>query len=662
MPLMSKSTQNREILILTSEIAEAYGGLTGSLLVKAKWFAKLKNWHSKILTMNWNANYASIIKKLYLDEKITELTEVVNLNEFFRDSSHRVGIETDSSYVDSWKELEPNRWQNASGDIIERKYSDMYGIMHDNLWIGGKIRRRTHFDRNGTIHKISTFDDTGHHVLREDYINQFGGIYQSRQYIVNENGKTTLIKVMLFSDDASVVFESDNITEFRRYFINQVVNDQPTFAMAETRAMDPVLLDLHNPMVKTIYMVHNPHIRPGTNIIRAGNRPVLNGRLNEIDAYLLLTDRQRQDVEKRFGYRDNYFTISHPIEEKKITQQKDHTIVMLTRLDYQKRLDHAVRIFELVHQKDPTLKLEIYGKGDKELMLKEMIAERHLEDVVFLRGHSQEAQNVVQRAMFSLITSRYEGFPLAVEESLANGTPVLAYDIKYGPADMVQDGYNGYLIKEGDIKTFANKIVLLANDATLLKKMSANAIESTRKWNPTEFVEKWQALFNHIELSESVTQYDDLQMQLKSVNLTKEDLTVDFTIKGNDQLDLQTADIYALTYDEHERQESPELYMRDKHNVSQIDLENYTFKVPIKQIVNKHIVELRIVVQYQKYYNEFPLIDENVAFQKQVSHQGVVRVGTYLQNTTKNLKINVRTESPDNLKEILHSWGKVGDV
>ena len=50
----------------------------------------------------------------------------------------------------------------------------------------------------------------------------------------------------------------------------------------------------------------------------------------------------------------------------------------------------------------------------------------------------------------SLITSNMEGFSLALLESLAHGVPVISYDIKYGPSELITSDFNGYLITKND--------------------------------------------------------------------------------------------------------------------------------------------------------------------------------------------------------------------
>ncbi len=56
---------------------------------------------------------------------------------------------------------------------------------------------------------------------------------------------------------------------------------------------------------------------------------------------------------------------------------------------------------------------------------------------------------MLDRAAVYLTTSAFEGQGLALAEALAHGTPVVAWDIRYGPRDMLASG-GGILVPDGD--------------------------------------------------------------------------------------------------------------------------------------------------------------------------------------------------------------------
>ncbi len=65
----------------------------------------------------------------------------------------------------------------------------------------------------------------------------------------------------------------------------------------------------------------------------------------------------------------------------------------------------------------------------------------------------------IAKAELMLSTSKMEGFGLAILESLSVGTPVISYDIDYGPSEPIQDGFNGYLVPKGDINQMVERLI-----------------------------------------------------------------------------------------------------------------------------------------------------------------------------------------------------------
>ena len=67
-----------------------------------------------------------------------------------------------------------------------------------------------------------------------------------------------------------------------------------------------------------------------------------------------------------------------------------------------------------------------------------------------MRGFLSQLDQEYSDAYLSLITSNMEGFSLALLESLSHGVPVISYDIKYGPSELISPDINGYLIPKND--------------------------------------------------------------------------------------------------------------------------------------------------------------------------------------------------------------------
>ena len=68
-------------------------------------------------------------------------------------------------------------------------------------------------------------------------------------------------------------------------------------------------------------------------------------------------------------------------------------------------------------------------------------------------------------AKATILTSFYEGYPNVLIESIALGTPVVSFDCKSGPSEIIQNNKNGYLVRYLDVEDLKDKIsqILITN-------------------------------------------------------------------------------------------------------------------------------------------------------------------------------------------------------
>ncbi|MGY5385556.1 glycosyltransferase, partial [Staphylococcus haemolyticus] len=123
---------------------------------------------------------------------------------------------------------------------------------------------------------------------------------------------------------------------------------------------------------------------------------------------------------------------------------------------------------------------------------------------IILHGFSNEIESALQEACLKIFTSKKEGFALSILESLSKGTPVISYDVDYGPNEMIENGKNGYLIEEGNEGEMAKVIISLLKDKKKLKKLSENCYTSIEKFSDKKTFFKWQRVINTIEQDEKI--------------------------------------------------------------------------------------------------------------------------------------------------------------
>jgi poly(glycerol-phosphate) alpha-glucosyltransferase len=150
-------------------------------------------------------------------------------------------------------------------------------------------------------------------------------------------------------------------------------------------------------------------------------------------------------------------------------------VIAVARLVVYKQVDHLLRAFSILKMAMPQARLEMLGDGPAASSLKELAVELGLENAVTWRGHVPDAQTELARAGVFAMTSEYEGQSLVILEALAHGTPVVSYDVNYGPAEMVVPGVNGELVTAGDIDGLARAILSILGDTSRMHALSDGA-------------------------------------------------------------------------------------------------------------------------------------------------------------------------------------------
>jgi poly(glycerol-phosphate) alpha-glucosyltransferase len=120
----------------------------------------------------------------------------------------------------------------------------------------------------------------------------------------------------------------------------------------------------------------------------------------------------------------------------------------------------------------PQAKLEIIGSGSKLTELQELAEHLGVGESVIFTGYLPNAQDEYPRFALGLLCSSYEGQSLTVLEGLSSGTPMVSYDIKYGPNEMIEPDVSGELVPSGDIEALARAIIGILGDSEKILRYS----------------------------------------------------------------------------------------------------------------------------------------------------------------------------------------------
>ena len=173
------------------------------------------------------------------------------------------------------------------------------------------------------------------------------------------------------------------------------------------------------------------------------------------------------------------------------------SIIFVGRFCAQKDIYSLLRIWQIVHMRHSDWALHIYGGYGEE-------QENHIQEIkkmnanVIVHKTTSDIFDRYKDSSFFLLTSRYEPFGLVMPEAMSCGLPVVAFDCPYGPADIITDGVDGFLVRNRDINEFADRVCQLIEDKELRMRMGQAAIKSAQRYRADIIMPKWKELFERL--------------------------------------------------------------------------------------------------------------------------------------------------------------------
>lgn len=172
-------------------------------------------------------------------------------------------------------------------------------------------------------------------------------------------------------------------------------------------------------------------------------------------------------------------------------------VIAVGRLVWEKGFGRLICAWSIVSSKHPDWKLDIFGQGNMCDTLKTLIKLYGAKNVVVHDVTSNISQEYANSSICA-VTSYYEGFSLVLLEAMKHGVPCVAYDCPFGPRSIINDGYDGFLVENGETRLFAERLCHLIEDDNLRKQFSKTAIEKANTFDTDSIMNKWKDLFEKL--------------------------------------------------------------------------------------------------------------------------------------------------------------------
>lgn len=181
----------------------------------------------------------------------------------------------------------------------------------------------------------------------------------------------------------------------------------------------------------------------------------------------------------------------------KYSDVTEKRVIAVGRLDYQKGFDRLIKAWKMVQQSGRfnDWKLDIFGQGEWKEMLNRMIDDYGIAGTASINAPTKQIGDEYAKSSMLVMSSNYEGFPMVMIEAMACGLPVVSFDFKCGPKDIIDDGKNGIIVHDGDIEGLANAMMKLMDNQPLSKTMSENAKKVVDTYSEENVMKQWLDLF-----------------------------------------------------------------------------------------------------------------------------------------------------------------------
>lgn len=193
--------------------------------------------------------------------------------------------------------------------------------------------------------------------------------------------------------------------------------------------------------------------------------------MKRVERVVCLTDGDARNFDnaKRVEVIPNYCTLATP---ERWPEYNTRRVISVGRECYEKNHERLRMLWSTVQKRYPDWELQIHH-------------------------NTTDITTAYMSGSIYAMTSRTEGFPLALVEAMTCGLPVIAFDCEHGPREIIEDGQTGYLIPYDDDKLFAEKLTYLMENPDVRERMGRAARESVKRFDKQTIMRQWLKILTH---------------------------------------------------------------------------------------------------------------------------------------------------------------------
>lgn len=438
----------------------------------------------------------------YVLDQLGIRQQVINMYDYYQQLERYDGPETTSTSIRSTLPELPFK-NNAildDGKPVVKIHEEHGNLSYvDYLDLFGFTNRRDFYE-NG-VHSYSEFYDDHAKLQLKQYYN-----YQGKPVITcyyHGGPSNQAILTMLHLATSNQIHQFQSLDAFRAHFLDDLTQNEDTLICDREDYWGMAMSLMHrNPRrMLVIHAAFTTNAKRDGEVFTSIKTTIEHGKLNAI---ITSTQAEADDIHARFPKVPTEVIPVSAVPDKRLNTyfpfevRTPFQIIAVARVTEIKQLNHAINAVIKLHGHFPEVDFKIYGYEDllngyaESKKLRKIVSQNNAASYIHFMGYMKDLSPVYQKADLLLLTSRSEGFSMAILEALSYACPVVSYDINYGPNELVKPGETGQLVPANDEYTLFRTLFDIFKDRQQLQEYGLFAQNSVREFGEKAVEKRWQ--------------------------------------------------------------------------------------------------------------------------------------------------------------------------
>ena len=219
-------------------------------------------------------------------------------------------------------------------------------------------------------------------------------------------------------------------------------------------------------------------------------------KLKRLDKFVVLTEEDGRSWPEL----SNVCVIPNPLpvlpkESSTLTVKR---VIAVGRYSHEKGIDLLLRAWSVAAKQLPGWRLCTYGTGDRTPYLR-LARDLQIDQSQYeLCGAVDDIGREYLGSSVFVLSSRFEGFGMALVEAMSHGLACVSFDCPCGPKHIIDNGRDGILVENGNTQALAEAIARVAADAGLMASLGHQAALSARRFSIDRIGRQWEDLFRQL--------------------------------------------------------------------------------------------------------------------------------------------------------------------